>query len=61
MFLRVSTMRFNTFPIIPNAQIIGNTIPYESFLKFSVRRSSIGYEFRNEKKEEEKINVLITE
>jgi hypothetical protein len=48
-------MRFNTFPIIPNAQIIGNTIPYESFLKFSVRKSSSGFiRWWNKEKIEEK-------
>lgn len=51
-------MRFNTFPIIPNAQIIGNTIPYESFLKFSVRRSSNGYS-REETKEMKKMRKIV--
>lgn len=51
MFRLVNTTRFNTLPNIPNVQIIGNIIPYDNFLRFSVRASSNGYELKEKKKE----------
>lgn len=39
IFRRVKTTRFNTFPSMPRPQIMGRTIPYDNFLRFSVLRS----------------------
>lgn len=54
MFRLVNTIRFSTFPNIPNVQIIGKITPYDSFLKFSVRGSSNDGYSRDEKQKKRK-------
>lgn len=60
MFLLVNTIKFRTFPHIPNVQIIGRITPYDSFLKFSVRGSSNGGYPQDEKGERKRFIFIAT-